>query len=746
MGLRCDRPPASKSMSHELVISTTPVETTVAVRQDDQLVEIHVEHTANKAVAGNVYKGRVARVLPGMQSAFVNIGLKRDAFLYVTDVIDSAESLGGETAVKPIAARPIEAASAAESGRDAAPGGPAEEGAATVSRKRRKRRRRRRRRHKKADGPRARATSEQNPPAKPPLREPDPQADAAPAVVLPGESIAKYNRAAAEVRPSEEPVASPPPAAEADGSVEPEPPGPAPSRSSAEVAAPSMVSEFRLSLKRLLKRKPEQPAAAPQGRSGADGGTPATPAKGDTQTEGGKPARPARRQPRRGGRGKPSRAFRGRRQPAKGKPPGRGRGKPRPSKRRSKPEQSQANIKDLLKKGQEVIVQVTKEPVGTKGARITSHVSLPGSHMVYLATAEHDGVARKIHPESERSRLRKLVKEHGAGKPGGFIVRTAAKGASDEVLKAEMSFLSELWASIQDKATRRKAPVLLHSDLDIVDRVLREHLGRKFDRIWVDSEDVYQRVSQFLNRFQPDLAGNVKLWTRARPILAEYGISKEVDKALKPKVWLKSGGYLVINQTEALVAIDVNTGRYVGDSDRLEDTILATNLEAAEEIVRQLRLRDLGGIIALDFIDMDEAANRKKVQQTLQSALRKTRSPSRLLPFNEFGMIVITRKPVRQSLERSLCEPCPACSGAGTVKSATTMLSQIFAEASRIAAIRRGRRAGRGKHLILRVRPDVAKQFQGRSNSHLQRLERTVGTSVMVRSDPAMSPEKFSLS
>ncbi len=731
----------------------------MAVREDDRLVEIHVEHTANKAVAGSVYKGRVARVLPGMQSAFVNIGLKRDAFLYVTDVIDSAESLGGETAVKPIAARPVEVAAAAESGQDSAQqGSSAEGGAGTVSRSRRKRRRRRRRRRKKVDPPKVRATSEEDPPAKPAPPTPDPESEAPASVVLPGESIAKYDPAGAQGQPSEEPTASPPSADEADGSAEPEMSDSAPSRSSAEVAAPSMVSEFRLSLKRLLKRKPKQPApAASQGRSDAAGKAPAStgepagsksgrPAKRARRTAGGKSARPARRQPHRGGRAKPSRAFRGKRRPAKGKPPGRGAGKPRSSQRHSKPEAPQANIKDLLKKGQEVIVQVTKEPVGTKGARITSHVSLPGSHMVYLATAKHDGVARKIHPEAERGRLRKLVKEQGAGKPGGFIVRTAAKGVSDEVLRAEMKFLSELWASIQDKAKRRNAPALLHCDLDIVDRVLREHLGRKFDRIWVDSEEVYQRVAQFLDRFQPDLAGNVKLWTRAKPILTEYGISKEVDKALKPKVWLKSGGYLVINQTEALVAIDVNTGRYVGDSDRLEDTILATNLEAAEEIVRQLRLRDLGGIIVLDFIDMDDPANRKRVHQTLHSALRKTRSPSRVLPFNEFGMVVITRKPVRRSLERSLCEPCPACSGAGTVKSATTMLSQIFAEANRIAAIRRGRRSGRGKQLILRVRPDVAKQFQGKSNSQLQRLERTAGTAVMVRSDPAMKSDSFSLS
>lgn len=365
--------------------------------------------------------------------------------------------------------------------------------------------------------------------------------------------------------------------------------------------------------------------------------------------------------------------------------------------------------------------------------------------MVYLPTAKHGGVARKIQPESQRNLLRKLIKMHSGQRPGGYVARTAAGGADEAALKADMDYLHDLWVSIQKNAADRRAPVLLHSDLDIKERVLRDHLADTYSSIWVDSKEAYQRTVKFVERFRPDLAKKVKLWTNKRPIVEAHGIAKQLGTALKPRVWLKSGGYVVIDQTEALVAIDVNTGRYVGKSDSLEDTVLQTNLEAAEEIVRQVRLRDLGGIIVIDFIDMEDRKNRKKVHQVLQEALRRFRSPSRLLPFNDFGLVVITRKSTRQSLERSLCMPCPSCSGAGTVKSEATMMSEIFSAADRIANGRRGRGGGRGKPLTLRVRPEIARSLKRKSNPHLENIEEVVGAKVQVRGDSSLHLEKFTL-
>ena len=405
----------------------------------------------------------------------------------------------------------------------------------------------------------------------------------------------------------------------------------------------------------------------------------------------------------------------------------------------------QANIKDLLKAGQDVIVQVNKEPVGVKGARITAHVSLPGRFMVYMTTATHNGIAKKIQPESERSRLRKIVDKHSNGKPGGFVVRSAARGASEEELVADIEFLQKQWQGLQAKAGRRKAPAKLHSDLDIVERVLRDQSGQGFKTIWIDAEVEYERIMRFVERFHPELVPCVKLYTKSQPIFDSFGITKDLDRALKPKVWLKSGGYLVIDQTEALVAIDVNTGRYVGKSDRLEDTVLKTNLEAAEEIVRQLRLRDLGGIIVIDFIDMEDRKNRQQVHQVLQEALKRTRSPSRLLPFNDFGMVVITRKAVRQSLERAMCRPCPACAGSGKVKSSATVLSEAFSAANRLAAKNKHNRGEPARHVTLRVHPDIGKSLKQKSSRHIESLEEAVGTSVLVENDATMSPDEFTL-
>ncbi len=242
-----------------------------------------------------------------------------------------------------------------------------------------------------------------------------------------------------------------------------------------------------------------------------------------------------------------------------------------------------------------------------------------------------------------------------------------------------MAYLYNLWLDIRQKAEKRQAPALLHHDLDIVQRILRDQLSDMFKAIWVDNEEVYESVLRFMQRFQPALVGRVKMYTRPAPIFDAFGITTEIEKALRPKVWLKSGGYIVINQTEALVAIDVNTGKFVGKSNRLEDTITKTNTDAVKEIVRQIRLRDLGGIIVVDFIDMDERKNRQKVMQSLEEAMRADRAPYKILQFNDFGLVAITRKRVKQSLERTLCSPCPTCEGAGYTKSVATVIGEILA-------------------------------------------------------------------
>src|SRR6266849_10019150 len=264
-------------------------------------------------------------------------------------------------------------------------------------------------------------------------------------------------------------------------------------------------------------------------------------------------------------------------------------------------------ISEMLKAGQDVVIQIAKEPLGKKGARITSHVALPGRFLVYMPTVHHTGVSRKIISAENRSRLRRLVSEAGGAYPGGFIVRTAAGGATDDEIRTDIEFLGKTWNEIKERSEQRKAPALLHRDLNLVERILRDYVSDDFTGIWIDNEEEYGKIVEFVSRFQPKLVNKVKLYTKETPIFEEFGIQHELDKALRAKVWLKSGGYIVINHTEALVAIDVNTGKFVGKgSTRLEDTIVKTNLEAVKEIVRQIRLRDLGGIIVVDFIDMEE--------------------------------------------------------------------------------------------------------------------------------------------
>jgi Rne/Rng family ribonuclease len=397
-------------------------------------------------------------------------------------------------------------------------------------------------------------------------------------------------------------------------------------------------------------------------------------------------------------------------------------------------------ISEMLKAGEEIIVQIAKEPLGKKGARITSHVALPGRYLVYMPTVEHIGVSRRIGSAEDRSRLRRVVTEAKGTFPGGFIVRTAAGGASDEDIRTDVEFLGRTWDTIRASSEQRRAPSLLHRDLNLVERILRDYLSDDYAAIWLDNEEEFTKVVEFVGRFQPKMVPRVKLYTKEAPIFEEFGIQQELDKALRPKVWLKSGGYIVINHTEALVAIDVNTGKYVGrGSTRLEDTIVKTNLEAVKEIVRQIRLRDLGGIIVADFIDMEERRNRDKVMAALDQALNQDRAPSKALSFNEFGLVCITRKRTKQALERVLCQPCPYCTGSGMVKSIPTICYEIQAEARKMAVDLDA------QSLTLRVNPEIAKTLKTRESSLIEELEQTTRKSIIIQSDPTLHWEQYDI-
>ncbi len=394
-------------------------------------------------------------------------------------------------------------------------------------------------------------------------------------------------------------------------------------------------------------------------------------------------------------------------------------------------------IEDLLQEGQELLVQVAKEPIGTKGARITSHISLPGRHLVYMPTVDHIGISRRIENEDEKARLRALVEEIRI--PGtGFIVRTAAEGKSAEDLKADMDFLVGLWQEIVRRKETSGAPTLIHSDLDVTSKVLRDILSEEVDRIVVDSREEHDKIVRFIGTFMPKLRYNIELYTDEEPIFDAFGLEVEISRALGRKVWLKSGGYIIIEQTEALIAVDVNTGRFVGKHN-LEDTILKTNLEAVREIAYQLRLRNLGGLIILDFIDMEKEIHREKVYSALEEALKKDKSKTNILKISELGLVEMTRKRVRESIGRTLCESCPYCEGKGYVKSRTTMAYELFRE------LRRELRNLPGYRITLQVHPEVAAILSDEERHGIEELERRFEKQITITPRPGYHVEQFDI-
>lgn len=394
-------------------------------------------------------------------------------------------------------------------------------------------------------------------------------------------------------------------------------------------------------------------------------------------------------------------------------------------------------IEDLLQEGQELLVQISKEPLGTKGARITSHISLPGRHLVYMPTVDHIGISRRIEDEEERERLREIVER--LKKPGsGYIVRTVSEGKSEEDLIADMQYLTTLWEEISRRQAKAAVPSLLHSDLDVVQKVVRDIVSEQVDKITVDSQVDYDRIVNFISTFAPKMKYTIELYDEEEPIFDYYGLEVEISRALGRKVWLKSGGYIIIEQTEALSAVDVNTGRFVGKHN-LEDTILKTNLEAVKEIAYQLRLRNIGGIIIIDFIDMEKEVNREKVYGALEEALKADKSKTNILKISELGLVEMTRKRVRENISRMMCEPCSYCEGRGYIKSKITVCHEIFRE------LRREMLDIRGTKATVTVNPQVADLLYDEERRGLEELEKRFKKRITVRAKPGFHQEQFEI-
>ncbi|MBK9154785.1 MAG: Rne/Rng family ribonuclease [Chloracidobacterium sp.] len=861
-------------MSKEMIVSVNGREKKIAILDNGKVTEFYIERgEENSGIAGNIYKGKVQRVLPGMQSAFVAIGLERDAFLYVSDFFDEEEEIerivmekskkGSAEEAKREANEQIERSRVTrekqmESAQEiaeplAVEAEPAEEAPA--------KRPRGRGRGQKAAAPspepvdtdavvsdfkieiedsgferivddtdtgelfkdayrqeaivdrvravefdmestaaaevgsllgsefeatgdferiadededpapakkgRARAAKKEAASKKPArgrskkTKDDDPAADEAESSApAKPKKAAKPKSEKAKTSRSKKKAAEDAPIEDAEASV----------KESSDVAEMSVRRGGRGRRRGGRNRRHPDDAIDVADEGGVeepegddnDGGEkaraadPSSNGRGaaaaeEPESSGGEEAAPepeAEAAPRKSGGRKgenerrdnwEGRDRRGGRDQQRGRSQSDGRSRSDRGDRKDRP--SQPTISDLLREGQEILVQIAKEPIAKKGARITSHIALPGRFLVYMPTIEHLGVSRKIESSSERGRLRTLIqriRQDETIPSGGFIVRTAGIGISEEDLRQDARYLVRTWQDIKKTSEKAKSPALVHQDLDIVQRLLRDQMSDDFTAIRVDSEAEYLRTVEFVNRIQPRLVNRVKLYTRDEPILDHYGVQEEIEKALKPRVWLRSGGYLVINQTEALVAIDVNTGKFVGKGNaRLEDTITKTNLEAVDEIARQIRLRDLGGIIVLDLIDMEDRRNRHKVSQALQEALSTDKSPTKVLSFNDFGLIIMTRKRVKQSLERTLCTVCEYCEGSGWVKSPQTVCFEILAESARIS-----KQLDDVKQSTLRVHPDVANALRSTEREVLDEIEAHLGP-VDITADPHIHQSQF---
>ena len=395
-----------------------------------------------------------------------------------------------------------------------------------------------------------------------------------------------------------------------------------------------------------------------------------------------------------------------------------------------------ANISDVVKEGQNMVVQITKEPIGTKGPRVTTHITLPGRYLVLMPTVDYVGISRRIESDAERERMRTIA-DAIRPKDMGVIVRTVAEGMDEDELRQDMFFLTKLWKKIQNRASSGQVPNLIHKDLDLIQRILRDLFTEDINRLQIDSRSAYEKILELLDLIGPQLKSKVQL-TEDADIFLRHNLDVEIEKAMKRKVWLKCGGYLVIDQMEALTAIDVNTGKYVG-THNLEETVLNTNLEAAAEIARQMRLRNLGGIIIVDFIDMVDEEHRQQVLQVLGEEVKRDKTKTNILGITQLGLVEITRKKVRQGLESVLQKPCPYCEGKGKVFSEETVgiriKKQLYDLAKRTA----------GEAILIEAHPAVAALLIGSGGSGLRELERKTGKEILIRGSQELHIEETKL-
>ncbi|HEV8619721.1 MAG TPA: Rne/Rng family ribonuclease [Nitrospiraceae bacterium] len=399
--------------------------------------------------------------------------------------------------------------------------------------------------------------------------------------------------------------------------------------------------------------------------------------------------------------------------------------------------QSSKPIEQLLSEGQELMVQISKGPIGTKGSRVTTYVSLPGRYLVFMPNVEHIGVSRRIARDEERARLKDIMKR--VRHPGcGYIVRTVSEGVKEDELRSDVDFLHVLWQDILAKREQKGAPSLLHADLSLSFRVVRDLFGKKVDRLWIDSREEYQAVRDFVQRFSPEQTSRIHLYDKDESLFDHLGVEQEVARALSRKVWLKSGGHLVIDHTEAMTVIDVNTGRFVGKRDQ-EETILRNNLEAAKEVAYQMKLRGIGGIIIVDFIDMEREKNRDKVYHALLDAMSTDKARTRVSRISDLGLIEISRERVREDLLRSLSEPCHYCEGRGYTKSPTTVAYEIFRDVRRIGS------SPEPQRIVIGAHPSVVGLLQDEERQGLEAVERECAAKIIVIPDEHLHLEQYDL-
>jgi len=653
-------------VKREIVINASALEVRVALLEDGSLTELYLERQQHRGLAGNIYKGKVTRVLPGMQAAFVDIGLEKAGFLHVSDFHDDIQAVGSIAEVigeDDVETYPVDGdgdgGDEAKSPQDLRD----QQQLADLE---------------NLEEPSERQTDRQNDRQD----EQDQRQAERPSVRQGGARQAVQQEVQRrDVAPGVEENSE-------EESIEQE---------GVEVDRLDLGDETAAT-----SVEGEADAASPGAAAGEAGAAPGT------------KRRRSRRRRRRGGKAHKRR--------------------PRVHEQRSR-----LPIEQQLHRNQEIIVQIAKEPMGTKGARLTSSISLPGRHLVYMPTSGHVGVSRRIGSAEERARLRAAVKELGRVQ-GGFIVRTACEGVSKREIQRDANFLTRLWGSILAKSESSPPASILYSDLDVALRTVRDLFSSEIDKLWCDDPETFERIGQFVQHYMPRLRARLTMYQGAEPIFDHFKIEPQIERALDRKVWLKSGGYLVFDQAEALTAIDVNTGRFVGKTNQ-DETVLRTNLEAAEEVVKQLRLRNIGGIIIVDFIDMSREADRKKVSDVLREALRRDKARTSALKISELGLVQMTRKRTRESLEELLTDTCPRCEGRRVVKSVPTLAAEVLRGIHREA-----RRRGGDDMLLVKVHPAVARYLYDHGARDLEALERRVGIKIVLRAMQGLEPGSFELS